>query len=121
MPETQVIIYKEENGAVPLIDWLDKLDKKSRVKCIVAIEQLELQGRDLRRPQADYLRNGIYELRVQRQGMQYRVLYGFVGKDVILLTHGLTKERAVPAREIGLARVRLDKARRNPETHTVSA
>ena len=57
-------------------------------------------GREIRRPEADYLREGIYELRASYQGVHYRILYFFSGKAVVVLSHGLTKEREVPRREI---------------------
>jgi phage-related protein len=54
----------------------------------------------LRRPEADYLRDGIYELRIRFRSTNYRVLYFFYGSQIVVLTHGLTKERAVPPVEI---------------------
>ena len=60
-------------------------------------------GHELRRPEADFLRDGIYELRASYQGVHYRMLYFFAGKAVVVVSHGLTKERFVPAREIDLA------------------
>jgi phage-related protein len=60
-------------------------------------------GHELRRPEADFLRDGIYELRASYQGVHYRVLYFFAGKAVVVLSHGLTKEKEVPPREIDQA------------------
>jgi phage-related protein len=117
MTRSRVRIYREADAVVPLFKWLDALPTKVRAKCLIAIEQLELHGRDLRRPQVDYLRNGIYELRIQLQGNQYRILYGFMGKDFILLTHGLMKRDKVPEREIDLALRRLRNAAENPAVH----
>jgi len=68
----------------------------------------------LRRPIADYLRDGIYELRIRHSHVNYRILYGFVGNDVVLVSHGITKERLVPASEIELALPRLARYRSNP-------
>ncbi len=63
------------------------------------------QGTNLseRRPEADYLRDGIYELRASYQGVHYRLLYFFAAKAVVVLSHGITKEREVPNKEIGRA------------------
>jgi hypothetical protein len=41
MPETHVVIYKEEDGTCPLIEWLDGLPPKAQDKTIVRIERLE--------------------------------------------------------------------------------
>jgi len=60
-------------------------------------------GHELRRPEAAHLRDGIYELRVAYRGVQYRILYFFSGKDVVVVSHGLRKERRVPSLEIDRA------------------
>lgn len=77
MPETKVIFYCEANGTVPVLAWLDDLLPKVRAKCIVKIERLSTLGYDLRRPEADYLRDDIYELRIAYRNIQYRLLYFF--------------------------------------------
>ena len=55
------------------------------------------------RPEADFLRDGIYELRASYQGVNYRMLYFFAGRAVVVVSHGLTKERQIPPREIDQA------------------
>jgi phage-related protein len=77
---------------VPVLDWLDRLPAKVQDKCRVRIERLRDLGHELRRPEADYLRDGIYELRVGFRGMNYRMLYFFHGKVAAVLAHGLVKE-----------------------------
>ena len=57
----------------------------------------------------------MYELRTQVGNVNYRILYGFVGKDVALLASGLTKEKKVPSREIDQAVGRIEKYNLNPE------
>jgi len=103
MPQTPVVFFKDDGGSVPLIDWLHEIPRKAAAKCIVAIERLHQLGHELRRPEADLLRDGIHELRIGLQGVHYRMLYFFDGKTAVVLSHGLTKERVVPPREIDLA------------------
>jgi hypothetical protein len=50
---------------------------KARLKCFARIERLRELGHDIRRPEADFLRDGIYELRVSLSHVQYRILYSF--------------------------------------------
>lgn len=117
MPETTVVFFAEADGTAPLLQWLDRLPVKVRDKCIVRIERLALLGRELRRPEADLLRDGIYELRVRYDHVNYRMLYGFhVGRAVVL--HGLTKESTVPGRDIDLAVKRRTAFERDPIKHT---
>src|SRR5437870_3242210 len=102
MPQSEVVFYKE-GESVLVRDWLRKLPTKAQKKCLTYIAQLEMQGHDLRRPVADLLRDGIYELRPSYHGVNYRILYFFSGKDVVVLSHGITKEGAVPGMEIDRA------------------
>jgi phage-related protein len=83
--------------------WFDTLSLKAIQKCHVRLERLEQLGHELRRPEADYLRDGIHELRATYQGVHHRMLYFFHGRAAVIVSHGLVKERAVPPREIDLA------------------
>jgi phage-related protein len=76
---------------------------KVQAKCAGRIDRLGQLGHELRRPEADFLRDGIYELRARHQGVHYRMLYFFAGKAVVVVSHGLAKERAVPDRDIDRA------------------
>lgn len=119
MPETIVYFYQDEDGEVPVFQWLDTIkDKKVVEKCFAAIEVLKKFGYELRRPQVDYLRDGIYELRVSLRGAQYRMLYFFHGRNVTIVSHGLVKEQKVPAKEIDLAIDRKKRYEVNPSKYT---
>jgi len=118
MPKTKVIFYKEEDGSVPVLDWLDSLQPKALDKCTVRTERLAEMGHELRRPEADYLRDGIYELRVGLQHVNYRMLYFFHGRAAAVVSHGLVKEAAVPPKEIERALERKRKFEKNPKAHT---
>jgi phage-related protein len=118
MPRTKVILYRDDDGTVPLLDWLDALPDKARDKCVVWIEPLCDLGHELRRPEADCLRDGICELRVALRGINYRVLYFFHGREAVVLSHGLVKEREVPPKEIDRAIVRKHKSAAAPARHT---
>jgi len=84
----------------------------------VRLKRLEDLGHELRRPEADFLRDGIYELRASYQGVHYRMLYFFYGGKAVVVTHGLAKEREVPKQEIDKA-IRAQSAfGLNPAAHT---
>jgi len=100
MPKISVVFYQDEDGFVPVQDWLDKIPPKAVAKCLVRIERLTELGHELRRPEADFLRDKIYELRIGLQGINYRILYFHHGSLAAILAHGITKEREVPFQEI---------------------
>ena len=99
MPQTEVVFYQEAHGEVPVLDWLKELrrsDHKAYEGCVAAIERLAQFGHELRRPVADFLQEGIYELRVRRGRVNYRILYFFHGRNLAILGHALTKEERIP-------------------------
>ncbi|MGZ6298712.1 MAG: type II toxin-antitoxin system RelE/ParE family toxin [Parachlamydiaceae bacterium] len=117
MPQTEVVFFKEEDGSAPALVWMDGIPPKAQDKCVVKVERLGEMGHELRRPEADFLRDAIYELRVGLQGINYRLLY-FFHKKIAVISHGLTKEKQVPPKEIDLALARKLKFEQNPEKHT---
>jgi phage-related protein len=117
MPKIGIKFFAEEDGSVPFLEWMDKLPAKAQDKCIVGIELLAEKGYELRRPLADYLRDGIYELRVSLQRIHYRILYFFQGEQAVI-SHGLTKTSQVPPKEIDLAIERKVRFGKNQERHT---
>ena len=118
MPRTEVVLYAEDDGTCPLLDWMDGLPQKAKDKCIVRIERLAEMGHELRRPEADILRDGIYELRAAFHGVQYRMLY-FFSENKAVISHGLIKKgEEVPPKQIDVAIERKDGFASNPLKHT---
>lgn len=116
----EVWFYRDEKGA-PVLKWLSELrrsDSKAFAKCVAAIRRLASYGHELRRPQADFLRDGIYELRVRSGNVHYRILYFFHGRQAALLTNGFSKEGRVPNVEIERAIHRMKSFREDPAGHT---
>jgi len=118
LPKTRVVFYQEDASTVPVLDWLDALPLKALNKCRVRIERLRELGHELRRPEADYLRDGIYELRIGLVGENYRILYFFYGQTVAVLAHGVIKEQVVPSGDIDKAIARRIKFEKDPTEHT---
>lgn len=120
MPKTEVFFYQDEDGNVPVLEWLNALRERNErafSKCFRLVALLQQEGYELRRPRADSLRDGVYELRTQVGNVNYRILYGFVGENIALLAGGLTKEKRVPTKEIDKAKQRIESYKANPETH----
>lgn len=90
-------------------EFLDSLPAKVQAKFLKWVQLLEEAGPNLTRPYADLLLGKIRELRVKFGPDQYRFLYFFFGKKIIL-THGFVKKTdRVPEGEIERAeRIRCD-------------
>jgi len=117
MPRVDLIIYKEDDGTVPLVNWLRSIPAKPRDKCIIKIERLRDHGHELRRPESDYLRDGIHELRIRFGTTNYRILFFFHGTAVVVVSHEITKEDLVPPGEIDRAAERKTAFEANPQLH----
>lgn len=118
MSRTRVVLFQEEDGSCPFLGWFAKLPTKAQDKCFLRLERLREMGHELRRPEADILRDGIYELRVSLRGLQYRILYFFHGTIAAVVSHGIIKERVVPSGEIERAIDRKKRFMANPVKHT---
>ena len=73
MPRARVVLFQERDGTVPLLDWLRDLEPKARTKCRIRLERLAELGHELRRPEADYVGDGLYELRARHRGVRGRL------------------------------------------------
>jgi putative component of toxin-antitoxin plasmid stabilization module len=121
MPPSQIVFFQERAGDAPVVDWLGELRKtnaKAFIKCRAALTRLALLGHELRRPEADYLRDGVYELRIRLGSVNYRLLYFFHGRTVSVVAHGLTKEDNVSAAAINRAIAGKAAFTANPSLHT---
>ena len=114
-----IVLFRDEDGSTPFLDWFQQLPEKAKVQCRARLKLLDHHGHQLRRPAADYLRDGIHELRVRSGRLRYRMLYFFHGRAVVVVSHGITKrEAAVPPAEIERARWRKQTFAADPAGHT---
>jgi phage-related protein len=123
MPRTGVVFYMNEDGTALAYDGLRDLlrqgKKKEFAKCYARIERLEEMGFELHRPEADYLRDGIYELRATHRRVHYRILYFFHGREAAVLSHLITKEGKIPDSEIDRAILHKSKFEADLGKHTL--
>jgi phage-related protein len=121
VPATRLIYFCDANGRSPVVEWLQSLrshDQKAWANCRAQLERLAAFGHELRRPAADFLRDGIYELRARSGHVQYRLLYFFHGRNVAVVAHAVTKKDKVPPLEIERALKRRAVFEAKPEEHT---
>ena len=96
----EVVFYRSPRGECFAEEFLNGLPTKVRGKILRWIEALEIHGPSLPRPYADIVRGKVRELRIVFGSNQYRLLYFFAGKQ-ILVTHGFVKKTGqVPIPEL---------------------
>lgn len=111
---------RPSRGGVSVREWLRDLrrrDERAHAKCVARIGRQAEMGYELRRPEADSLRDGIHERRVRRGNVNYRILHFFHGRNVAVLVHALAKQSEVPDRDIDLAREGKELVTRHPDKH----
>jgi len=119
MPEVEIRFFKEDNGSVPCDEWLRSLSREKQAKCYAALGRLRRYGWELRRPHVENLGDGIWELRIRIENLQYRILYFFHGRRAVVLSHGIVKKsNAVPPVDIEKAKWRKVRFEENPEGRT---
>jgi len=105
MIKFEVLFFEEDNGKVPVEEFLDDLDKKMRAKLVGLIEILQESGNDLREPYSKYLGGNIFELRCKVGSDISRVLYFFYHGGRIIMTNGfIKKSMKTPRQEIDRAK-----------------
>jgi hypothetical protein len=108
-------------GRAPVLEWLRELrrsDPKAFAKCTTVIDRLRDLGHELRRPTADFLRDGLYELRARRGHVNYRLLYFFHGRAVAVLAHAVTKEDVIRDADFSRALRRKQEFESDTDAHT---
>ena len=120
MPRTRVVFFQESDGRAPVREWLRSLrevDARAHARCVARIARLAELGHELRRPEADYLRDGLYELRARKGRVNYRVLYFFLGRGTAVLAHAITKEGAISESDLSRADRRRVLVENDPQAH----
>jgi phage-related protein len=120
MPAVDVVYFRDSDQSVPVLDWLVELatrDRRSAGKCLARIELLREHGQELRRPFAEILRDGVYELRVCSGRVQHRVSYFFRGRELVVLANAVTKDSKIPPNDVELAVARMRLFTANPTRH----
>jgi putative component of toxin-antitoxin plasmid stabilization module len=121
MPRTRLLFFRNADGSAPAWEWLKDLrarNHRAYAKCAVRIRRLAELGHELRRPEADFLRDGIYELRAKLGTVNYRIIYFFHGRDVAALANAMTKENEISNIEINRALERKRLFVANPAAHS---
>jgi phage-related protein len=94
-----VYFFVDEKGGNPVRQFIETLADKEQAKITAYVSELKIQGHNLRRSLADYLGDGIYELRPKDN----RVFYFFFLKDNVILLHAIRKKtNKIPKEDLAL-------------------
>ena len=91
MPQIDVIFYRKANGRIPFLEGFSTIPKVAQAGTIAGIEYLRQEGYLASRPTVGFLRDKIYEIRVQVQRNEYRTLF-FYWEGKAVLSHIFMKK-----------------------------
>jgi phage-related protein len=107
MPKWLIRTFTTDAGGKPVDDWIRSLDASARAEVALTIDLLKEHCVALGLPFARYIDDGIWELRARDEAGIYRVVYFHWKGRTFGLLHAFTKAtRAMPAKELALARSR---------------
>lgn len=117
---SQVTFYQQENGKIPVQDFLLSLSSKLRAKAFSDIELLEKHGSDLKEPYVKPVKGkenkGLYELRIKFSSDIARIFYFTYCNNSYILLHGFIKKTMkTPPRELERARRYMEDCKRRME------
>lgn len=103
----EVSLYRTASGRVPLQEFFDSLSVGQRAKLLRAVNMLREAGLRVGPPWLKKIAGGLWELRVEAENAQLRVLFWHGRSDFVLL-HGLKKKRQkLTPKDLQTARKRL--------------
>jgi len=82
-----IYYFVDKDGSIPVKEYIEDLTVEEQAKVFAFIGELKKQGNNMRRPMADYLEDGIYELRPKND----RIFYFFYRRNNIVLVHAIKK------------------------------
>src|SRR4051812_47086714 len=101
--------YVEDDGTVPVREFLNQMDQKTYARFQWSLEQLQTRNVQARYPLVRHLEGKLWELREESRTNIYRILYAFVTGRRIVLLHGFQKKtEKTPRREIETAQKRME-------------
>lgn len=104
--EWKILEYETVRGERPITEFIKKQQPQTIAKIVHLIDLLEIHGNLLSMPHSKRLEQNLYELRI-RGKEEIRIIYGFVGSTIYLLSGFKKQKQKTPKKEIETARQRL--------------
>jgi phage-related protein len=109
-----VVFYVTDRGEMPVLDFLNGLSSKEASKCFTYIDMLVEHGNQLPSNFVKHLQDGLWELRPEFGGQEFRLFYFVVLDDSIVMLHAIKKKsQRTPQRDVALALKRMKEVKPN--------
>jgi phage-related protein len=96
--------YVEDNGRVPVREFLQSVDKETYARFLWSLAQVRIRNIMAREPLVRHIEGKIWEIREESHTNIYRILYFFSSGKRMILLHGFTKKtQKLPGKELEMA------------------
>ena len=104
----EVTFYETAQGQRPAEEWLKQQPVKAQGRFAWIFDLLEEHGTDVREPYVAHIRAKIWEVRVEHDRVQRRLLYFPAPERKFVMLHGFVKKtQRTPAKEIAVSEQRM--------------
>lgn len=104
----EVIFYETSQGARPAEEWLKEQGPKVGARFGRVFDLLEEYGTNVKGPYVAHVRGKLWEVRVEREKVQRRLLYfTALGRKFVILHGYVKKTQKAPPKEIEVAEQRM--------------
>lgn len=111
-PLLTVRFFANSNGSEPVREWLKGCSSADRKKIGEDIKTVQF-GWPLGMPLVRSIGDGIWEVRIRLENRIARVLFAFIGSNMVLLHAFIKKQQTTPASDLDLAKDRLKLLKRS--------
>lgn len=89
----QIIFYQKQSGKIPVVDFLNDLEKKNPDLHAKVLQKIDLLAIDkLWQEDVKYIWDKIYELRIKQSSNISRIFYFTIENEKIVLLDGIIKK-----------------------------
>ena len=104
--------YVDQHRDIPVLEFMRTLNDKEAGKCYAYMLLLGERGNTLPASYIKHVDGGLWELRPEFGGQEFRFFYFLVLEDTILFLHAFKKKsQKTPPREIAIAKKRMEEVR----------
>lgn len=105
----KIRFYETARGDKPIEEFLLRLGNKERAKCLDYFDRLAEHGNSLPGNYIKYLQGGLWELRPEFGGVEFRFFYFIVtaAGEIVILHAFKKKTQKTPERDLSLALKRM--------------
>ncbi len=104
----QVEFFITENEKNPILEFIDKLQKKDQAKILGCLQSIQELGFNTPRVEFRQIDGKLWEIKIRTSIGGYRIFYMTISKDRMILLHAYQKKsQKAPKKEISIATKRL--------------